>query len=324
MGVSITLLCICTSALALRPPSTLIKSRSVRRAAPDDDEDARLGRQRFADALDDGALAEGYEQRFPLPLVTAALLAPTVLAAAAPVLGLLPAGGAPDDAPRFLLATAGAAAVMRGADASLLRAAVALPLCPLRLTGDDDALPARVAARYGAEDLAAAALAAAYATTSSVFAHGVLQGYLTDSAIRIASIGAMWAMPADYDPVTTWWWPLVASWTALAPAVAAAGAGAAGYACERALLDPWRSSPAAADPRVARVFALDAPPERAARRTAAYEAAADAWRADRRDEANAAVVCAVATSAAACVTHSWVAPCVARVIATRLQVRRQP
>ena len=324
MSMFITLLCICTSALALRPPSTLIDKRSLRRAAPDDDEDARLGRQRFADALDDGALAEGYEQRFPLPLVTAALLAPTVLAAAAPVLGLLPAGGAPDDAPRFLLATAGAAAVMRGADASLLRAAVALPLCPLRLTGDDDALPARVAARYGAEDLAAAALAAAYATTSSVFAHGVLQGYLTDSAIRIASIGAMWAMPADYDPIETWWWPLVASWTALAPAVAAAGAGAAGYACERALLDPWRteSSPAAADPRVARVFALDAPPERAARRTAAYEAAADAWRADRRDEANAAIVCAVATSAAACVAHSWVAPCVARVIATRL--RRQP
>lgn len=324
MAMFITLLCICTSALALRPPSTLIDKRSLRRAAPDDDEDARLGRQRFADALDDGALAEGYEQRFPLPLVTAALLAPTVLAAAAPVLGLLPAGGAPDDAPRFLLATAGAAAVMRGADASLLRAAVALPLCPLRLTGDDDALPARVAARYGEDDLAAAALAAAYATTSSVFAHGVLQGYLTDSAIRIASIGAMWAMPADYDPIETWWWPLVASWTALAPAVAAAGAGAAGYACERALLDPWRteSSPAAADPRVARVFALDAPPERAARRTAAYEAAADAWRADRRDEATRAILSAVATSAAACVAHSWVAPLAARLFATRLRRRR--
>ena len=144
---------------------------------------------------------------------------------------------------------------------------------------------------------------------------------MTDLAIK----NAMANMPAD--PEATWWWPVVASGTAVAPIVAALLAAsvtaAADGAVSRALRPQAMAEESASEQfvRTARErslqrFALDAPADVAQRRDAAFQRAASEWeQANREREAKAAtasfVRALVASAVYAASGNSQIAPILA-------------
>ena len=128
-------------------------------------------------------------------------------------------------------------------------------------------------------------------------------------------------------------WPLVGaglqgafcSSRRLVAAVLAAGSS---YAVEQAIIAPWR--PAApseteieeACARAEKYFQVTAPPERAGPRAAAFRAAADRWRDDRRADERRDYYRAAATAGSAAVAGTWLAPCLAQLVAFGLAVVR--
>ncbi len=128
---------------------------SSRRATSDDKsaaaEDESIGRRRFVEVLDieprQPSATEAnrrWDASFPTWLVSLALLGPLEWLIIAPVLGFLPAKDMSPDVIRGVLATVALFFVVRDTDETPLRAAVALPLSPLRLTIDDEQLPVPV------------------------------------------------------------------------------------------------------------------------------------------------------------------------------------
>ncbi len=114
-------------------------------------EDESIGRRRFVDVLDieprKPSATEAnrrWDASFPTWLVSLALLGPLEWLIIAPVLGFLPAKDMSPDVIRGVLATVALFFVVRDTDETPLRAAVALPLSPLRLTIDDEQLPVPV------------------------------------------------------------------------------------------------------------------------------------------------------------------------------------
>ena len=181
------------------------------------------------------------------------------------------------------------------------------------IVAEDADIAAAATSRLRARAPAAArcALHAFALASSAAWSHGVLQPALSDAALAGASRAAMTFMPAD--PAAAPWWPLVAAGTAVAPAAAATATAALTFGAARTLPtarevlwpSPRRAEDAAVERAAARaraVFALEAPPERAARRVAAFEAAVSR-RIAKRDEARrradvAAAARAIATAAA--------------------------
>jgi len=204
---------------------------------------------------------------------------------------------------------------------SVLMATTPLALLAHAVTGDA-AVGERAVQRVLASPPGAAALHVAGTTAASAWAHGVLQQAtalsLTDAALRVAMV----AMPAEPD--ATWWWPLVASGTAVAPVAAALLAAAATAAADRAvtpLLRPAATAEARAREEAVAVaterslqrFALQAPPDVAERRHGAFVAAAGAWRdarrrRDAREGAASAARALVAASVYAASGGSQLAP----------------
>ena len=168
--------------------------------------------------------------------------------------------------------------VVRDTDETPLRAAVALPLSPLRLSIDDEQLPVRVARRYDEDSVTAfaarGALGATYVVMSNLYAHGIAQPYVRDAFVRLASAAALTPEELYGDPERVLW-PLVGAGLQgallFAPAVAAISAAGVGYAVEQAIIAPWR--PAApseteieeACVRAEQYFRISSTPERAPR-----------------------------------------------------------
>ena len=210
---------------------------------------------------------------------------------------------------------------------SVLTATTPLALLSRVVTGDA-AVGERAVQRVLASPQGAAALHVAGTTAASAWSHGVLQQAtalaLTDAALRTAMV----AMPAEPD--ATWWWPLVASGTAIAPVAAAVLAAAATAAADRAVAPLLRpavtaeahareEAVAVATERSLRRFALQAPPEVAERRHRAFVAAAGAWlvarrRRDAREGAASAARALVAASVYAASGGSQLAPVIAGVL----------
>ena len=135
--------------------ATSDEGATSRRATSDDKraaaEDESIGRRRFVDVLDieprKPSATEAnrrWDASFPTWLVSLALLGPLEWLIIAPVLGFLPAKDMSPDVIRGVLATVALFFVVRDTDETPLRAAVALPLSPLRLTIDDEQLPVPV------------------------------------------------------------------------------------------------------------------------------------------------------------------------------------
>ncbi len=140
------------AAFAWLPPTPLhcTRARPALRAS-DEAEDESIGRRRFVEVLDieprQPSAQEAYRRwdaSFPTWLVSLALLGPLEWLIIAPVLGFLPAKDMSPDLIRGLIATVALFFVVRDTDETPLRAAVALPLSPLRLTIDDEQLPVPV------------------------------------------------------------------------------------------------------------------------------------------------------------------------------------
>ena len=134
------------------PPTPLhcTRARPALRAS-DEAEDESIGRRRFVEVLDieprQPSATEAnrrWDASFPTWLVSLALLGPLEWLIIAPVLGFLPAKDMSPDLIRGLIATVALFFVVRDTDETPLRAAVALPLSPLRLTIDDEQLPVPV------------------------------------------------------------------------------------------------------------------------------------------------------------------------------------
>ena len=193
----------CTRARA-RPAlrATSDEDNSSRRATSDDKsaaaEDESIGRRRFVDVLDIEPRQPSaqdanrrWDASFPTWLVSLALLGPLEWLIIAPVLGFLPAKDMSPDIVRGVLATVALFFVVRDTDETPLRAAVALPLSPLRLSIDDEQLPVRVARRYDEDSVTAfaarGALGATYVVMSNLYAHGIAQPYVRDAFVRLAS-----------------------------------------------------------------------------------------------------------------------------------------
>ena len=141
------------AAYAWLPPTPLHCTRARARPAAQSDaaEDESIGRRRFVDVLDieprQPSATEAnrrWDASFPTWLVSLALLGPLEWLIIAPVLGFLPAKDMSPDLVRGLIATVALFFVVRDTDETPLRAAVALPLSPLRLTIDDEQLPVPV------------------------------------------------------------------------------------------------------------------------------------------------------------------------------------
>ena len=141
------------AAFAWLPPTPLHCTRARARPAlrAKSDEDAAIGRRRFVEVLDieprQPSAQEAnrrWDASFPTWLVSLALLGPLEWLIIAPVLGFLPAKDMSPDVVRGVLATVALFFVVRDTDETPLRAAVALPLSPLRLTIDDEQLPVPV------------------------------------------------------------------------------------------------------------------------------------------------------------------------------------
>ena len=138
------------AAFAWLPPTPLHCTRARARPATGD-EDESIGRRRFVEVLDieprEPSAQEAnrrWDASFPTWLVSLALLGPLEWLIIAPVLGFLPAKDMSPDVIRGVLATVALFFVVRDTDETPLRAAVALPLSPLRLTIDDEQLPVPV------------------------------------------------------------------------------------------------------------------------------------------------------------------------------------
>ena len=302
-------------------------------------EDAAIGLRRFGETIDAApGTAPTWDLMYPTFLVTVALIAPQEWLIAAGFyangLGLLATETSAPDAVRLVAATIALAALWRGDAGEPFRAAVFVSLVTSRLVVNDDALPVRVAARYeddetkkalSARRASAGAIGATYVVAAAFYAHGVVQPFLNDVALRAASVVAIASMPED--PEATVWWPAVASLSALAPVAAAGATAIVSYAAERALLAPWRPTVASgADvdvvcAREARVFALNAPPKRAERRAASFRAAACDYNADRKGEDLSAIARAVASAAAAAASGTFLAPYLARALAYGIACR---
>ena len=137
-------------------PLHCTRARARPAAQSDDDklaaaEDESIGRRRFVDVLDieprKPSAQEAnrrWDASFPTWLVSLALLGPLEWLIIAPVLGFLPAKDMSPDIVRGVLATVALFFVVRDTDETPLRAAVALPLSPLRLSIDDEQLPVPV------------------------------------------------------------------------------------------------------------------------------------------------------------------------------------
>ena len=114
-----------------------------------------------------------------------------------------------------------------------------------------------------------------------------------------------------------------------APLVAAVLAAGSSYAVEQAIIAPWR--PAApseteieeACAKAEKYFQVTAPPERAGPRAAAFREAADRWRDDRRADERRGYYRAAATAGSAAVAGTWLAPCLAQLVAFGLTVVRE-
>ena len=190
------------AASAWLPPTPLhctrARARPALRATSDEAEDAAIGRRRFVEVLDieprQPSAQEAnrrWDASFPTWLVSLALLGPLEWLIIAPVLGFLPAKDMSPDLIRGVLATVALFFVVRDTDETPLRAAVALPLSPLRLSIDDEQLPVRVAQRYSEDSVTAfaarGALGATYVVMSNLYAHGIAQPYVRDAFVRLAS-----------------------------------------------------------------------------------------------------------------------------------------
>jgi hypothetical protein len=337
------------AALAWLPPTPLHCTRArARPAAQSDDdkvaaaEDESIGRRRFVEVLDieprQPSAQEAnrrWDASFPTWLVALALLGPLEWLIIAPVLGFLPAKDMSPDLIRGLIATVALFFVVRDTDETPLRAAVALPLSPLRLTIDDEQLPVRVARRYDDPSVTAfaarGALGATYVVMSNLYAHGIAQPYMRDAFVRLASAAALTPEELYGDPERVLW-PLLGAGLQgallFAPIVAAVLAAGSSYAVEQAIIAPWR--PAApseteieeACARAEKYFQVTAPPERAGPRAAAFRAAADRWRDDRRADERRDYYRAAATAGSAAVAGTWLAPCLAQLVAFGLVVVR--
>ena len=190
--------CAC-AASAWLPPTPLHCTRApALRATSDAVEDAAIGRRRFVEVLGieprQPSAQEAnrrWDASFPTWLVSLALLGPLEWLIIAPVLGFLPAKDMSPDLIRGVLATVALFFVVRDTDETPLRAAVALPLSPLRLSIDDEQLPVRVAQRYSEDSVTAfaarGALGATYVVMSNLYAHGIAQPYVRDAFVRLAS-----------------------------------------------------------------------------------------------------------------------------------------
>ena len=127
-------------------------------------------------------------------------------------------------------------------------------------------------------------------------------------------------------------WPLVGAGLQgallFAPLVAAVLAAGSSYAVEQAIIAPWRpAAPSEAEieeacARAEKYFQVTAPPERAGPRAAAFRAAADRWRDDRRADERRDYYRAAATAGSAAVAGTWLAPCLAQLVAFGLVVVR--
>lgn len=99
---------------------------------------------------------------------------------------------------------------------TVLVATSPLALVARAVTGDAAVGERAVSLALGAPSpYPAAALHAAGCATACAWAHGLLQSAASLRLTQLALSVAMRAMPADPD--ATWWWPMVASGTALAP-----------------------------------------------------------------------------------------------------------
>ena len=204
----------------------------------------------------------------------------------------------------------------------------------------------RVARRYDEDSVTAfaarGALGATYVVMSNLYAHGIAQPYVRDAFVRLASAAALTPEELYGDPdaltpeeLQIWrarLWPLVGAGLQgallFAPLVAAVLAAGSSYAVEQAIIAPWR--PAApseteieeACARAEKYFQVTAPPERAGPRAAAFRAAADRWRDDRRADERRDYYRAAATAGSAAVAGTWLAPCLAQLVAFGLAVVR--
>ena len=190
------------AAYAWLPPTPLHCTRARARpaAASDDDkvaaaEDESIGRRRFVEVLDieprQPSAQEAnrrWDASFPTWLVSLALLGPLEWLIIAPVLGFLPAKDMSPDVIRGVLATVALFFVVRDTDETPLRAAVALPLSPLRLTIDDEQLPVRVARRYDETRAWRPPLRARYHVEPR--ARTASRVVMSNSSLRTASRGA--------------------------------------------------------------------------------------------------------------------------------------
>lgn len=158
------------------------------------------------------------------------------------------------------------------------------------------------------------------------WAHGVVQQACSLGLTNLALQTAMRTMPED--PAATWWWPIVASGTLFAPLLAALVAAAITTVADIVVTRSLR--PTATDETEARVeavtrarqrsadvFALEAAPEVAARRSRAFDDAAGQWllRAHNADVrmATSSAARALIASAAYAASGSQLAPVVAGV-----------
>lgn len=162
----------------------------------------------------------------------------------------------------------------------------------------------------GTRPLPKALLHVAGTTASTACVQGVLQQSLTQNLFTLASASAVRTLSDGYDPLTTWWWPLVASGTALAPVAAAAVAGAVAIGADllvTPLLQPLGEAEAAAQleavavarQRSPRAFALEAPADVAAKRAAAFDTLATQWedaqaQAQQRENMGSILRCVIA------------------------------
>ena len=153
------------AASAWLPPTPLHCTRARARPAlraSDEAEDESIGRRRFVEVLDiepQQPSATEANRRWTLPsptwLVSLALLGPLEWLIIAPVLGFLPAKDMSPDVIRAFSRPWPCFSSCATRTRRPCAAAVALPLSPLRLTIDDEQLPVRVARRYDEDSVTA-------------------------------------------------------------------------------------------------------------------------------------------------------------------------
>lgn len=150
-------------------------------------------------------------------------------------------------------------------------------------------------------------------TAGCAWAQGVVQQTATLGLTRLAIANAVRTLPDD--PEAVWWWPIVASASALAPFVAALLAAtlttAADIAVGRSLRPAALAAAQASEQAVVTAlerspqrFALDAAPQVARRRLRAFELAAAAWREATLERESRARAAAAARSLVAAMLYA--------------------